>query len=180
MDCFQVLLLNSSFAAPSRCRLLSSPSERVSSARGRPVQVDPIKPKLKPPGTKRLKLKCDILLPTSAFKSDLRRYNGGGGRYHFQRLAHHQGHGEPSAHLRSPRHRRFGGELETNLRRGRFAAADRRGRRGQAGSRGAQQASIFAGGGGHGGGGGGGRGLHSFTSQLNLSRFCHTSPCPRV
>jgi hypothetical protein len=39
------------------------------------VQVDPIKPKLKPPGTKRLKLKCDILLSTSAFKFNLRRYN---------------------------------------------------------------------------------------------------------
>jgi len=40
------------------------------------VQVDPIKPKLKPPGTKRLKLKCDTLLSTSAFKFKLRRYNG--------------------------------------------------------------------------------------------------------
>jgi hypothetical protein len=29
---------------------------------GRAVQVDPIKPKLKAPGTKRLKLKCDNLL----------------------------------------------------------------------------------------------------------------------
>jgi hypothetical protein len=38
------------------------------------VQVDPIKPKLKPPGTKRLKLKCDILLSNSAFKVNLRRY----------------------------------------------------------------------------------------------------------
>ena len=25
-----------------------------------------------------------------------------------------------------------------------------------------------------------GRGLHSSTFQLNLSRFCHTSPCPPV
>ena len=33
-----------------------------------------MKPKLKPPGTKRLKLKCDILLSTSAFKFNLRRY----------------------------------------------------------------------------------------------------------
>jgi len=39
------------------------------------VQVDPIKPKLEPPGTKRLKLKCDILLSTSAFKFNLRRYS---------------------------------------------------------------------------------------------------------
>ena len=41
---------------------------------GRAVQVEPIKPKLKPPGTKRLKLKCVILLSTSAFKFNLRRY----------------------------------------------------------------------------------------------------------
>jgi len=38
------------------------------------VPVDSIKPKLKPPGTKRLKLKCDIPLSTSAFKFNLRRY----------------------------------------------------------------------------------------------------------
>jgi hypothetical protein len=39
------------------------------------VQVKPISPKLKPPGTKRLKLKCDILLSTSAFKYNSRRYS---------------------------------------------------------------------------------------------------------
>jgi len=33
-----------------------------------------MKPKLKLPGTQRLKLKCDILLSTSAFKFNLRRY----------------------------------------------------------------------------------------------------------
>ena len=33
-----------------------------------------MKPKLKPPGTERLKLKCDILLSTSAFKFNSRRY----------------------------------------------------------------------------------------------------------
>jgi hypothetical protein len=38
------------------------------------VLVDPIKPKLKPPGTKHLKLNCDILLSASAFKFNLRRY----------------------------------------------------------------------------------------------------------
>jgi len=38
------------------------------------VQVDPIKPKLKPPGTECLKLKCDIMLSTSALKFNLRRY----------------------------------------------------------------------------------------------------------
>jgi hypothetical protein len=34
---------------------------------GEAVQVDPFKLKLKPPGAKRLKLKCDTLLSTSAF-----------------------------------------------------------------------------------------------------------------
>ena len=33
-----------------------------------------MKPKLKPPGTERLKLKCDTLLSTSAVKFNLRRY----------------------------------------------------------------------------------------------------------
>jgi len=41
---------------------------------GRAVQVFPIKPKLKPPGTKRLKLKCDVLLSNYAFKFNLRCY----------------------------------------------------------------------------------------------------------
>jgi len=39
------------------------------------VQVDPIKPTLKPPGTKRLKVECGILLLTPAFKFNFRRYN---------------------------------------------------------------------------------------------------------
>jgi len=34
-----------------------------------------MKPKLKAPGTKRLYLKCNIMLSTSAFKFNLRRYN---------------------------------------------------------------------------------------------------------
>jgi hypothetical protein len=41
---------------------------------GRAVRVDPIKSMLKAPGTKRLKLICAILLSTSAFKFNLRRY----------------------------------------------------------------------------------------------------------
>ena len=41
---------------------------------GRAVQVDPIKPKLKPPGTKPLILKCDGLLSNFGFKFKLRRY----------------------------------------------------------------------------------------------------------
>jgi hypothetical protein len=42
------------------------------------VQVVPIKPTLKPPGTKRLKLIYDKLLSRCAFKFILRRYNEGG------------------------------------------------------------------------------------------------------
>jgi len=39
------------------------------------VQVDPMRPKLKPPGTKRLKLiKCDLLLSSFTFEFNLRRY----------------------------------------------------------------------------------------------------------
>jgi len=36
-----------------------------------------MKPILKPPGTKHLKLKSDIVLSTFAFKFNLRRYNMG-------------------------------------------------------------------------------------------------------
>jgi hypothetical protein len=39
------------------------------------VQVDPIKPKLKAPGTKRLKLKYDDPLSKFGFKFNLRRYS---------------------------------------------------------------------------------------------------------
>jgi len=46
---------------------------------GGALQVDPIKPKLKLPGTKRFKVTCDMLLSTSAFKFNLRRYTWGGG-----------------------------------------------------------------------------------------------------
>jgi len=42
------------------------------------VQVDPMKPKLKPPGTKLLKLKCDKLLSNHAFKINLRLYTEAG------------------------------------------------------------------------------------------------------
>ena len=38
------------------------------------MQVDPINPTLKAPGTKRLKLNCDTLLSTSAFNFNLRLY----------------------------------------------------------------------------------------------------------
>ena len=44
---------------------------------GRAAQVDPIKPMLNLPGTKRLKLKCDEPLSRFAFKFKLRRYSWG-------------------------------------------------------------------------------------------------------
>jgi len=47
--------------------LVESPPSRV-------VQVDPIKPKLKLPGTKRLKLNCDEPPSNFAFNINLRRY----------------------------------------------------------------------------------------------------------
>ena len=52
-------------------------------ARGRAVQIDPIKPTLKVPGTERLKLKYDkplsSLLQVFASNFKLRRYTAGGG-----------------------------------------------------------------------------------------------------
>jgi len=42
---------------------------------GKAVQVEPIKSKLKPPGTERLKQKYDNLLSRFAFKYNLRRYS---------------------------------------------------------------------------------------------------------
>jgi hypothetical protein len=41
------------------------------------VQLDPIKPMLKPPGTKRWKLKYGKLLSKIAFNFNLRRYTEG-------------------------------------------------------------------------------------------------------
>jgi hypothetical protein len=46
--------------------------------RGGAVQVAPIKPALKAPVTKRLKLKCDEPLLNFAFNSNLRRYTAEG------------------------------------------------------------------------------------------------------
>jgi hypothetical protein len=46
-------------------------------AKGRAVQVAPIKPTLKAPGTKRLKLDYDAPLSSVAFKFNLRRYTKG-------------------------------------------------------------------------------------------------------
>ena len=41
------------------------------------MQADPIKPTLKAPGPKGLKLNCEVLLSTSAYKFNLRRYTVG-------------------------------------------------------------------------------------------------------
>jgi len=43
------------------------------------VQVDPMKPMLKPPGTKHLKLKYDVRLSSFAFEFNLRRSSEGAG-----------------------------------------------------------------------------------------------------
>jgi len=42
---------------------------------GEAVQVDPVKPKAKAPGSKRLKLKCDKLLSSFAFNFNLRCFS---------------------------------------------------------------------------------------------------------
>jgi hypothetical protein len=49
--------------------------------RGRAVQVDPIKPVLKPPGLMLLKLRCDGPLSKVAFNFNLRRYSVGAACY---------------------------------------------------------------------------------------------------
>ena len=54
--------------------LQRGPADPRARALGRAVQVVPIKPTLKPPGTKRLKLKYDELLSNFAFNFNLRRY----------------------------------------------------------------------------------------------------------
>jgi hypothetical protein len=54
--------------------LIHGDLRRRRSAHGRAVQVDPIIPTLKAPGTKRLKLQYDELLSSCPFKFSLRRY----------------------------------------------------------------------------------------------------------
>ena len=50
------------------------PRRRQSFCHGEAVHVDPIKPKLKPPRTERLKLTCDHPLSNLSFNFNLRRY----------------------------------------------------------------------------------------------------------
>ena len=54
------------------------PPPAAVAALGRAVQVDSIKPTLKPPGTKLLKLISDEPLSSFAFKFSLRRHSSGG------------------------------------------------------------------------------------------------------
>jgi len=80
MNRFQILLSISTHDATPCCAGRASaatPAWLRLPWHGRAVQVDPIKPRLRPPGTKHLILKCDVLLSTSAFKFNLRRYTMG-------------------------------------------------------------------------------------------------------
>ena len=97
------------------------------------MQVDPITSKLKPPGTKRLKVKCDILLSNAGFKFNLSRYT---------KVAHWENQQRITSSAMASRR----AENEVLLERTAAAAAllERR--------------TVP------------GRGLHSSTSQLNLSR----------
>ena len=73
-NCYQTLLSISTCAATHWFPGHHARSVGAVLGRGWAVQVDPIKPTLKAPGTNRLKLNCDELLPTFAFKFNLRRY----------------------------------------------------------------------------------------------------------
>ena len=61
--------------------------------RGRAVQVDPVRPTLKAPRTKRLKLKYDELLSNVSFNFNLRRYTEG---YNGEGFAYFPGTGAES------------------------------------------------------------------------------------
>ena len=74
----QVMAMIEEISAPGKdakaaATMLSKAMELLR-PKGRAVQVDPIKPTLKAPGNKRWKLNCDLLLSTSAFDFNLRRY----------------------------------------------------------------------------------------------------------
>jgi len=58
-----------------RVAVRADPHAGTAAEQRRAVQVDPIKLKLKLPGTKRLKRKCIESLSNFAFTSKLRRYN---------------------------------------------------------------------------------------------------------
>ena len=66
--------------AYNRLGVLLSQSGNFSGRLGRAVQVDPIKPMLKAPGTILLALRCDEPLSNFAFNFNLRRYTWGATR----------------------------------------------------------------------------------------------------
>jgi len=72
-------VLESSFEMWASATCEARHLERKGMARGggEAVQVEPLKPKLKPPGIKRLRLKHDDLLSSVVFKFNLRRYTLG-------------------------------------------------------------------------------------------------------
>jgi hypothetical protein len=61
-------------ALAPRLNAFASDTGDDTAALGKAVQVDPVKPMLKPPETKRLKPKCDGPLSNFAFEFNLRRY----------------------------------------------------------------------------------------------------------
>jgi hypothetical protein len=63
-----ILLSNSAFKINLRRYNVDRVRERPAGAHSRAVQVDPVKPTLKPPGIKRLKLKRDVQLSNVACK----------------------------------------------------------------------------------------------------------------
>ena len=56
---------------PGCCLMTLAVGRRAAAARGGAVQVDPMRPTLKPPGTKRLKLKYDEILLQFCFQFQL-------------------------------------------------------------------------------------------------------------
>jgi len=74
-----LFILNGTTGAELRRTVLSAADDvysdvAVSDSPGRAVQVDPMKPVLKAPGTMLLQLRCDEPVPHFAFKVSLRRY----------------------------------------------------------------------------------------------------------
>jgi len=129
---------------------------------GMEVQVDPIKPKLEPHGTKRLKPNCDILLSNFALTSTCSATSGRAG-------------GRRAAGATGPAAGAGGG--------GRGGGGGAGGPAASIALPGAPQRVRVSAERGAGGAGAGlvrGRGLHSSTFQVNLSRFGHTSACPAV
>jgi hypothetical protein len=56
-------------------RLHHAGANDTAAALGKPVQLDPVRPTLKPPGIERFKLAYDTLLSNAAFQIKLRRYS---------------------------------------------------------------------------------------------------------